>query len=66
MLIRVTCPVLADKVISVNGVPTYEAIAESLAAAGKPPPGCVLKCILSMIKDKKAFAAAAAAGVEYR
>lgn len=47
-------------------MPTVESLAESFALRGLPPPGCLLKFILSMIKDKKTFAAAQAVGADYK
>jgi hypothetical protein len=53
-------------VVSIAGTPTVEAITEAAAANGGAPPGALVKCFLTLAKDKKVFSAAAKAGITYK
>jgi len=53
------------KCVRIVGPPTYDAVCESAIGNGKEPPGAMVKCVLGMLKDRKTFNEAAAAGVDY-
>lgn len=54
------------KCVRIVGPPTYDAVCESAIGNGKEPPGAMVKCVLGMLKDRKTFNEAAAAGVDYK